>query len=329
MKVAFHSFRMGQRGTEICLYKYAKYNREILGNESVIISSIAHPTYCLDRFKDFDVILYPEYWVDDGKNDKLRGKLESICDKNKIDVFYAIKRGENDGMMPTNVKTLSHCVFWMHDPHASVYAGVCKYVSSKFGGIHPYVHHILEKEAPNVYEDFREEFGIPKNSLVLGRHGGSDTFNLEFTYGSILKALETRSDLWFVFLNTREFIHHERVIYLPWTMSEEYKAKFVNTCDAMMHGRFDGEIFSLSLAEFSIRNKPIITWNPVNIPDHYDTGHIYLMGENAIYYQDENDLYTILTNLDQNKIKNHRWDEYCYFYDKNKVMNEFNEVFLK
>ena len=75
MRIAFHSFQMGQRGTEICLHKYAKYNREILGNQSVIISSIAHPTYCLDRFKDFDVILYPEYWIGDGRNDVLRNKF--------------------------------------------------------------------------------------------------------------------------------------------------------------------------------------------------------------------------------------------------------------
>ena len=329
MKVGFHSFQMGQRGTEICLHKYAKYNREILGNESIIISSIAHPTYCLDRFKDFDVILYPEYWIGDGKNDALRNKLETICDQNKIDAFYAIKMGEDDGIMPTNVKTLTHCVFRMDQPHGSVYAGVCKYMSDKHGGVHPYVHHILEKDAPHITDNFRDEFGIPQDSLVLGRHGGYDTFNLEFTYGAISRALESRSDLWFVFLNTREFIQHERVIYLPWTMDEEYKSRFVNTCDAMMHGRFDGEVFSLSLAEFSFRNKPIITWNPREVPYHYDTGHIYLMRENAIYYENQNDLYTILTNLDQKKIQDFRWDEYCYSYTKEHVMTEFNEVFLK
>lgn len=329
MKVAFHTFQMGQRGTEICLHKYAKYNREILGNESVILSSVAHPVYSLNRFKDFDVILYPEYWVDDGRNDALRNKLEYICEKNNIDVFYAIKRGEDDGIMPTNVKSIAHCIFWMFQPHGSVYSGVCKYVSDKYGGHHPYVHHILEKEAPHVEDNFRDEFSIPKDAIVFGRHGGYDTFSIGFTYESISKALEERSDLWFVFLNTKPFIEHERVIYLPWTMDEEYKAKFINTCDAMIHGRWEGEIFSLSLAEFSFRNKPIVTWNPKNVPDHYDTGHIYLMKNNAIYYENEKDLFEILTNLDRNKIKEYRWDEYCYTYNKNYVMNEFNEVFLK
>ena len=38
MKIAFHSNQLGVRGTEIALYDYAFYNREILGNDSIIIS---------------------------------------------------------------------------------------------------------------------------------------------------------------------------------------------------------------------------------------------------------------------------------------------------
>ena len=328
-KIAFHSYQLGDRGTEICLYKYAKYNREILGNESIIISTSSRPIPSFDRFKEFETILYPDVWINDGKNDSLRNTLESICDKNGVDVFYAIKGGDDDGFMPTNTKRLAHCIFRMDQPHGDVYSGVCKYISEKHGRIHPYVHHILEKEAPHVEDDFRDEFGIPKDALVLGRHGGHDTFNLSFTHNAIVSALESRKDLWFVFLNTRPFVKHERVIYLPWTMDEEYKAKFVNTCDAMMHARADGEIFSLSTAEFSIRNKPVITWNPPNPPSHYDTGHIYVMGEDSIYYKDGNELFFILTNLDKKEINSLDWGKYCGDYTAEKVMNEFNEVYLK
>ena len=329
MKIAFHSYQLGDRGTEICLYKYAKYNREILGNESIIISTSSRPTPSLIRFNDFETILYPDVWMNDGKNDSLRNTLENICEKNNVDAFYAIKGGEDDGFMPKNTKRLAHCIFRMDQPHGDVYSGVCKYISEKHGGTHPYVHHILEKEAPEVEDDFREEFGIPKTDLVLGRHGGFDTFNLPFTHSSIISALEKRKDLWFVFLNTNPFIYHERVIYLPWTMDEKYKAKFVNTCDAMIHARYDGEIFSLSTAEFSIRNKPVITWNPPNPPGHYDTGHIYVMKDDAIYYEDANQLLHILTNLDKKEINDLRWDHYCYNYTPKKVINEFDEVYLK
>ena len=40
MKIAFHSNQLGLRGTEIALFDYAYYNRELLGNESIIISDI-------------------------------------------------------------------------------------------------------------------------------------------------------------------------------------------------------------------------------------------------------------------------------------------------
>ena len=69
MKIAFHSYQLGDRGTEICLHKYAKYNQEILGNESVIISTSSRPTPTLERFeKDFKTILYPDVWQNTGSN---------------------------------------------------------------------------------------------------------------------------------------------------------------------------------------------------------------------------------------------------------------------
>ena len=73
MKIAFHSYQLGQRGTEIHMYKYAKYNQQILGNESIIISTSARPTPSLEMFqKDFEVILYPDVWINDGINQSLR-----------------------------------------------------------------------------------------------------------------------------------------------------------------------------------------------------------------------------------------------------------------
>jgi len=329
MKIAFHSYQLGERGTEICLYKYAKYNREILGNESIIISTSSRPIPCKSRFDEFETILYPDVWQGDGKNDSLRNTLEDICEKNGVDVFYAIKGGEDDGFMPTNTKRLAHCIFRMDEPHGDVYSGVCKYISDKHGGTHPYVHHILEREAPHIEDDFREEFGIPKDALVLGRHGGHDTFSLPFVHSAIDTVLDHRKDLYFVFLNTNKFIEHERVIYLPWTLDEEYKAKFVNTCDGMLHARYDGEIFSLATAEFSIRNKPVITWNPTNPPSHYDTGHIYVMDEDAIYYKDETQLTQILMDLDKKEINSIEWGQYCNNYTAEKVMKEFKEVYLE
>lgn len=326
--VVFHSNQLGDRGTEICLYKYAKYNRDILGNRSIIISSSARPYPSAQRFKEFTTYLYPHKWKDDKKNDEIRTELEQICETEKVSHFYAIKFGDIDGIMPTNTKRLAHCVFTMSEPHGDVYAGVCKYISDKFGGMHPYVYHIVEKEAPEMIEDFRSELNIPKDAVVLGRHGGIDTFNIPFVWQTIAQVLNSRKDLYFVFLNTREFVRHERVKYLPWTMDESVKAKFVNTCDAMMHARADGEIFSLSTAEFSVRNKPIITWSPVVVPPHYDTGHLVVLQDTCIKYKDDVELSNILTHVSKQDFKDKDWNVYKDTFSPENVMKQFDEVFL-
>lgn len=327
--VAFHSNQLGDRGTEICLYKYAKYNRDILGNRSVIFSSSSKPYPCANRFKEFTTYLYPFSFKNDKQNNEIRTCLEELCEKEKVTHFYAIKFGDEDGIMPKNTKRLAHCVFTMKEPHGDVYAGVCKYISDKYGSVHPYVYHIVEKEAPHVTSNLREELNIPKHALVLGRHGGKDTFNLPFVWDSIVRALNERSDLYFVFLNTNVFYQHERIIYLPWTMDEEYKAKFVNTCDAMMHARADGEIFSLSTAEFSVRNKPVITWSPTIVPNHYDTGHLTVLGDKCIKYRDSSELTNIIINIDRKDITDKCWDVYGETYSPTNVMNQFNSVFLE
>jgi len=326
--VAFHSNQLGHRGTEICLYKYAKYNRDILGNDSIIISSSSKPTPCIDRFKEFKTFLYPHSLQDGNNNETIRNTIEDLCKKEKVTHFYAIKYGTDDGIMPKNTKSLAHCVFTMHQPHGDVYAGVCKYISDKFGGIHSYVYHIVEKEVPDCNNDLRETLNIPKDAIVLGRHGGDNTFNLEFVHNTIRNIINHRKDLYFVFLNTHEFINHERVKYLPWTMDEVAKAKFVNTCDAMIHARNDGEIFSLATAEFSVRNKPIITWAPDTIPGHYDIGHLVVLNDTCFKYKNENDLKDILLNISKKDFETKNWDVYSDTYSPTNVMQQFNDVFL-
>ena len=328
MKIAFHSYQLGDRGTEICLHKYAKYNQEILGNESVIISTSSRPTPTLKRFeKDFKTILYSDVWQNTGSNPELKNTLEKIVAEEGIDAFYAIKGGEDDDFMPENCKRLAHCIFRMDEPHGDVYAGVCKYISDKHGGIHPYVYHIIEKECPDENENLRQELGIPDDAIVLGRHGGIDTFNLGFVYHPLIKALAENKKLYFLFLNTQKFYESDRIIHLPWTMDVRQKAKFVNTCDAMIHARFDGEIFSLATAEFAVRNKPIITWD--GHAHHYDRGHIEVFKDKAFYYKDGNELFELLKNLDNSTLQGQNWNVYQDTYSPKAVMTQFDEVFLK
>jgi hypothetical protein len=327
MKIGFHSYQLGERGTEVCLYKYAKYNQEILGNESVIISTSSRPTTSLDLFKkEFDVVLYPEIWQNDRKNDRLRNSLERICSEKGLSHFYAIKGGDSDGIMPNNSIGLAHCVFQVNEPHGHKYAGICEYVSRKFAGQHPFVDHIVENDFQDS-GDLRKELGIPKDALVIGRHGGKDTFNIHFAHSAVIDALE-RDDIYFLFLNTDAFYHHERIIHLPYTFDFEQKAKFINTCDAMIHARRDGETFGLSVGEFSVRNKAVITCNSLNPSHGYDTAHLEFLGDKGIYYQNQETLREILVNMNTRSLRSGDWDAYSERFSPKSVMKQFNNIFL-
>ena len=56
-----------------------------------------------------------------------------------------------------------------------------------------------------------------------------------------------------------------RIYYWPFFnnnfLYQKYKIKFINSCDAMLHGRSLGESFGIACGEFAIRNKPIFTYN--------------------------------------------------------------------
>lgn len=58
----------------------------------------------------------------------------------------------------------------------------------------------------------------------------------------------------------------ERIRYVAGTWDKRKKESFIAACDAMLHVRMDGETFGLSVAEFAIQNKFIIT----HAARHYD-----------------------------------------------------------
>ncbi len=329
-KVAFHSYQLGERGTEVHMYKMAKYNREILGNESIIISTSSRPHPSLPLFKEFPTFLYPEVWVNDGVNLSLRTSIEKICELNKVTHMWSIKQGENDGILPINVKNFVSSIGGSNiSKHGDVFTFISEYLADIYKIDAPVVHPIVELEDPQNFSSFREELGIPKDALVLGRHGGKETFDLPFVKSAIEKALNQRSDLYFVFANTNMFYQHDRIFHLDYTSDFTIKSKFINTCDAMIHARSEGEIFSLSLAEFATRNKPILSWKPTFRPHGYSYGHYSILGDRAIWYRDENDLYDILVNLSSSDIRDKDWDVYKDNYSPKKIMTDFNNLFLE
>jgi glycosyltransferase involved in cell wall biosynthesis len=168
----------------------------------------------------------------------------------------------------------------------------------------------------------RDELGIPKDDLVFGRNGGWDTFDLPFVKQSIIESLEKRKDLWFIFQYTEPFYEHERIIYLDPTADLNEKVRFINTSDVMIHARNIGESFGLSCAEFSLRNKPVITYH-----NSLERNHIDTLGEKGIYYENKEDVDHILLNLDKNEINALEWNCYQDYSPKN-VVQKFKKIYL-
>ena len=315
MKISFHDNALSLRGTTVAIYDWAYWTRHYLGLDPIIMynnKNKFNDVGVIEKFsKEFSVFSY---------NDK--SEIDKILSENKCDAFLMEKGGKPDGIMSTVAKNLVNAisVCSVSDIHGDVYAMGSKWLSKITDYQIPYVPYMVH--LPDVEEDMREELSIPKDSLVLGRNGGWETFDLPFVKQAIKQVLDERSDVWFIFQFTEPFIEHERVIYLPGTSDMNIKVRFINTCDAMLHARHVGESFGLSCAEFSIRNKPIITYEKSPERNHIDT-----LGEKGIYFETESDILHILKNLDKVEINSLQWN--CYQdYTPEKVCQKFKEIYL-
>jgi glycosyltransferase involved in cell wall biosynthesis len=275
-----------------------------------------HPANSIDAInkfkKEFSVFSYFN-----------KSQIDKILLENQCDAFFMIKGGSPDGVISSVSKNFVNAVSGHWKPnwiHGDVYAMGSKWLSKITNNVIPNVPHMVC--LPDVDEDMREELGIPKDALVIGRNGGSDTFDIPFVKQAIQVVLNERKDIWFVFQLTDKFIDHERVIFLPGSSDMNAKVRFINTSDAMLHARYVGESFGLSCAEFSIRNKPVITYEKSPERNHIDT-----LGEKGIYFETKSDILHILRNLDKKEINSLEWN--CYQdYTPEKVVQKFKEVYL-
>ena len=195
-------------------------------------------------------------------------------------------------------------------------------MAAKRNRVVPVVPHIVRRrKIPG--KDLRRSLGIPNEATVFGRYGGRDTFDIGYVKTQIKKIVNSTEDVYFLFANTNKFVDHPRVLYVDTIYSEEDKDMFIRTCDAMIHARRRGESFGLSIAEFSIMNKPIITSNK----QYVDAFHLKELGSKGMYYHDEDSFYDTIMKFDRTKVKEKDWK--CYQnYSPEKVMKTFKKVFI-
>jgi hypothetical protein len=336
--VAFHCNQLCLRGSEVAIYDYAHYNEVILGNKSIIIvcaGTSSTDLRAVRKFEDrFPVFFYNDKIGVNGeqynkpihskeRKNKTALELENILTQQKCDILYALKYGFNDGVISNKIKTSIHCIFVMNQPHGTVYAGIIDWLPKMDArNKHPFVPHIVT--LPNINFNIRRDLNIPEDAIVFGRHGGEDRFNIGYVHNVIGDIVNKRDDIYFLLLNTNCFMkQHKNVIHLAGNADMVYKTKFINSCDAMLHARSDGETFGLSVGEFSIRNKPIITSRSRS----RQNTHLQILKDKAIIYSDYNSLYKIIDTFNKEEVKMKDWNAYRD-YSPEIVMRKFEDVFL-
>jgi beta-1,4-mannosyl-glycoprotein beta-1,4-N-acetylglucosaminyltransferase len=300
--IGFHACgHLCERGTDVAMFDYAYFNQKINHNKSIIFYENGNELVIEKFKKEFEIIKYNSF--------------EEI-NNYQLDYFYNIKP-TNESFL-TKFKNLTHVVFEINENNLNNLNEIVAVISDSvknFKQSIPVIPHMIN--LPEIQENLRNQLGILPDSIVFGRYGGYDDFDILYTQNTIKEILSEKDNIYFLFMNTFPFYIHPRIIYLPLTVNLNYKVKFINTCDAMIHARVDGESFGLSIGEFSSKNKPIITSR-----GNYNT-HLDILGNLAIIYDSQESLLSIFKNFKPGG----DWNAYQH-YTPEKVMKRFNEIFL-
>jgi hypothetical protein len=311
MKVAFWDNTMSVRGTTVAMFDYAYYNKTLLGNESIVfyntIWPVNHPDVIAKFQKEFKVFPVNNFLA-----------IDPILVEEKVDVLYVIEGGDVVQHVSPVCKTVNHCVFNCSKPHGSVYAVISPWIN-RHGTSYPVVPHMIT--LPDIKDDMRKELGIPESATVFGRHGGYDEFDIRYVHEVVYRVAKDNPSIYFLFVNTKPFCETlPNIIHLPPIVNMEAKAKFINTCDAMLWARSGGETFGCAIGEFSAKNKPVFTTRAG------DLAHADFLGDKAFWYTHDT-LKDMILGFKKEEESKKDWNAYRDFTPE-KVIQTFKKVFL-
>jgi hypothetical protein len=316
MNVAFHSNSMSLRGSENALWDYANFNETILGNHSVIchparLENAGNPTFAKWKAR-FPLIAY-----------RTKNELSSKLKERGVDILYQIKPGPYDRFVVPGAKNCIHSMFLSDEFHGDCFAYVSRWASRVMTGKEEsFVPHFVPQFEGK--DSLRQSLGIPMEAKVFGRHGGWDTFNIPFARKAVVLHARQNTRDHFVFLNTEPIRGTKRfsnVHYLPATVDPNEKAKFLATCDAMLHARLHGETFGLAVGEFAVLGKPVITFS-----ESRERAHLEMLGNQALLYRHAGELAEVLREFHPHRTQG---TQYEIFADPKVVMEFFRKKFLE
>ena len=315
-KVAFWLNDLGERGTAVAVYDYAFFNQKMFHNQSYVLYEKNNPfnmPQVIEKFKE-------QFIVQDFNN---FSEVDAYLKHHDITTLYVIKSGADDKKVSKFAKTFVHCVFDCSQPHGDIYAAISDSVVGWESNI-PILPHMIH--LPDHSEDMRTKLSIPKDATVFGRYGGKQQFNISGIHTILFQVAYNNPNLYFIFANTEPFCPPLRnIIHLNAITDLYEKRKFINTCDAMLWARSDGETFGLSIGEFSSCNKPIIAYKHENISSDF---HIKTLKNNAFWFKTADEFMKILTSFNRESVQQKYWNMYTD-YTPEKVMAIFRRLVLE
>jgi hypothetical protein len=134
--------------------------------------------------------------------------------------------------------------------------------------------------------------------------------------------VDQQDDFVFVFVGTEPWINHPNVKFLSDVQDLQTKSNIINTWDAMLHARNDGESFGLAIVEALSLNKPVLAWDGGN-----DQHHTKVLENSGMLYNHYN-FKDKLTHIHE-QVSAEDWTKRVDQFRPKVVMQKFNEVFLK
>jgi hypothetical protein len=313
MNIGFWDNQLCERGTTTSLYDYAYYNQTFLRNRSYIF----YDKNNIENKKEV-IIKFKMQFVVHGTNNFT--EVDNFIKEYNITHLYIIKYGTKDDRISKIAKNCIHCVFTCIEPHGDIYSSISKCVYGNYGK-YPVVPHMINLPSHN--DNMREKLQIPKEAIVFGGYGGKTSFSITFVHQVVYSIAKNNKNIYFLFANFNKFCPDlPNIIHLQMITNLNEKVSFINTVDAMLWARHDGETFGITIGEFSSKNKPVIAMKIG------DLAHVELLGNKAFWYSDENTLQDILLNFNPEKEKNKDWNAFND-YTPEKVMNVFKNIYLQ
>jgi hypothetical protein len=304
VKLILHSDSISERGDSVNAEGLSSALRLFKGIESLIVYNIKSESNKQNRI---DELISSGHQVISYTNSN---ELHSIGKTWGATHSYFFGNGAYSPLWIKNTKKLTHAVFNNYEPHGDKYNYVSEWLYRKalrsrrrsttenrinelreLSGS-PYtlntkmpiswVPHIVEsKDGDGV--SFRKKHNIPVNSKMIGRIGGYNQFDDTVAQKSVIELVEKFKDYFFVFINTKKFNSHPRIIHIEYLSSDE-KWDFYSAGDVFINGRLMGESFGFSICEALSVGKPIVAPN-FHRNFRMDKHHISILNRQGLLYK--------------------------------------------